>query len=127
MALRKGVSQSGEPHAESAAVDTSNHTPVTSPDRCHMLDGTRHWQVRFAETAEKVRRERLLPRSLPPLVGRRVHLQPGGTHRDSATTASLRRLVSALGAKASSTLAYWCCIKRARIAHGLVVAIPCDA
>jgi hypothetical protein len=60
--------------------------------------------MRFTETADKVRRERLLPGSLPPLVGKRVHLQPG-TQRDSATIASLRRLVAALGAKASSTMA----------------------
>ena len=57
-------------------------------------------QVRFTETAERVRRERLLPRSLPPLVGKRVHFQPGAK-RDSAELASLRRLVAALGAKAS--------------------------
>lgn len=57
-------------------------------------------QVRFTETAERVRRERLLPRSLPPLVGKRVHFQ-SGPKRDPAELASLRRLVAALGAKAS--------------------------
>ena len=57
-------------------------------------------QVRYTETAERVRRERLLPRSLPPLVGKRVYFQTGAT-RDPAELASLRRLVAALGAKAS--------------------------
>ena len=69
-------------------------------------------QVRFTETAERVRRERLLPRSLPPLAGKRVHLQPG-SQRDPAALASLRRLVAALGAKVSFDVGQLCYVKQA--------------